>query len=240
VLLAVVGGGLGLMLAVWGVDMLVALSPEDLPRVKEVTIDPRVLGFTLLISILTGVLFGLAPALSFSRRSDLNETLKEGGRTSGAGQGHHRMRSLLVVSEVALSLILLVGAGLLIKSFLRLSQVETGFNSTSVMTMRLALPQSKYKEAPKRALFYQQLLERTKALPGVEAAGVISELPLSGQENDTYFALTFVPPVLTTFARWAFRSSKAASSMTVTGRAHRTPSSSARPLRAASLPMKTP
>jgi putative ABC transport system permease protein len=193
VLLAILGGVLGLLLAVWGVDMLVSLSPEDLPRVKEVTIDPRVLGFTLLISVLTGVIFGLAPALSAVSRGDLNETLKEGGRATGAGSGHNRMRSLLVVAEVALSLVLLVGAGLLIKSFLRLSQVETGFNAESVMTMRLALPQAKYMEAPKRAAFYQQLLERTQALPGVEAVGVISELPLSGQNNDTYFALEGQP-----------------------------------------------
>jgi len=193
VLLALFGGGLGLLLAVWGVDMLVALSPEDLPRVREVTIDPRVLGFTLLISVLTGLIFGLAPALSFSRRSDLNETLKEGGRSSGASAAHNRMRSILVVAEVALSLLLLVGAGLLIKSFLKLSQVETGFDASSVMTMRLALPQGKYAEAQRRADFYHQLIERTQALPGVEEAGVISELPLSGQNNDTYFALEGQP-----------------------------------------------
>jgi putative ABC transport system permease protein len=194
VLLAVIGGVLGLLLAVWAVEMLVSLSPEDLPRVKEVAIDPRVLSFTLVISVLTGIIFGLVPALSAISRGDLNETLKEGGRaTGGAGSGHNRMRSLLVVAEVALSLVLLVGAGLLIKSFLRLSQVETGFNATSVMTMRLALPQANYTEAPKRAAFYQQLLERARALPGVEAAGVISELPLSGQDNDTYFALEGQP-----------------------------------------------
>jgi putative ABC transport system permease protein len=194
ILLAALGGVLGLLLAVWGVDMLVALSPEDLPRVKEVTIDPRVLSFSLLISILTGVLFGLAPALSFSRGGDLNETLKEGGRASGAATGHNRMRSLLVVAEVALSLMLLVGAGLLIKSFLKLSKVETGFDARSVMTMRISLPQTKYTEPQRRAAFYEQLLERTRALPGVEAAGVISELPLSGQNNDTYFTIEGKPP----------------------------------------------
>ncbi|MGB7921790.1 MAG: ABC transporter permease, partial [Pyrinomonadaceae bacterium] len=194
VLLAVMGGVLGLLLAVWGVDMLVSLSPEDLPRVKEVSIDPRVLSFTLLISVLTGIVFGLAPALSAISRGDLNETLKEGGRNTGAATGHNRMRSLLVVAEVALSLVLLVGAGLLIKSFLRLSQVETGFNATSVMTMRLGLQQAKYADATKRAAFYQQLLERARSLPGVEAAGVISELPLSGQNNDTYFQIEGRPP----------------------------------------------
>jgi putative ABC transport system permease protein len=193
VLLALLGGVFGLLLAVWGVDLLVSLSPDDLPRVKEVAIDPRVLSFTLLLSFLTGIVFGLAPALSASSRGGVNETLKEGGRKGGAGVGHNRMRSLLVVAEVALSLVLLVGAGLLVKSFLRLSHVETGFNSTSVMTMRLALPQTKYAEDAQRAVFYQQLLERTKALPGVEAAGVISELPLSGQNNDTYFALEGQP-----------------------------------------------
>ena len=186
VLLALLGGVVGSSSPCGAWTSRVALSPEDLPACQGVTIDARVVSFTVVIAVVTGLIFGLAPALS-SSRGDLNETLKEGGRSSGAAATHNRMRGLLVVSEVALSLILLVGAGLLVKSFLRLSQVETGFNATSVMTMRVALPQGKYTEPQRRAAFWQQLTERIKALPGVEAAGTISDLPLAGQNNDTLF-----------------------------------------------------
>src|SRR5947209_3465256 len=187
VLMSILGGALGLLLAMWGVDLLVSMSPENLPRVKEVTTDFRVLGFTLLISIITGILFGLFPALS-SSKTNLTETLKEGGRGT-SGTGRQRLRSLLVVSEVALSLILLVGAGLLIKSFLRLSQVDVGFKPTNLLTMQLSLTRAKYPEPQQRALFFDQLLQGVEALPGVQVAGTTSELPLSGQENDTFFAI---------------------------------------------------
>ena len=191
VLMSLLGGALGLLLAMWGVDLLVSMSPENLPRVKEVTTDFSVLGFTLLVSIITGILFGLFPALS-SSKTNLTETLKEGGRGT-SGTSRQRLRSLLVVSEVALSLILLVGAGLLIKSFLRLSKVDIGFKPSNLLTMQISLTRVKYPEAGQRALFFNQLIERIEALPGVQVAGTSTELPLSGQENDTYFTIEGKP-----------------------------------------------
>lgn len=192
-LLAVVGGSLGSLLAMWGVDLLVALSPENLPLVKEVTIDWRVLVFTLFVSLLTGVLFGFAPALA-SSKPNLTETLKEGSKGS-AGVGRQRLRSLLVISEVALSLVLLIGAGLFIKSFLRLLQVDPGFSSTNVLTMQLAVPMMKYPKEQQRVTFFQQLTQRIESLPGVQAAGTVSELPLSDQDNDTFFTIEGKPAV---------------------------------------------
>ena len=191
VVIALLGGALGLLLAMWGVDLLVSLSPENLPRVKEVTTDWRVLGFTLLVSVLTGILFGLFPALATSK-TNLTETLKEGGRT-GSGSGRQRLRGLLVVAEVALSLILLVGAGLLVKSFLRLSNVDVGFKPTNVLSMQLTLTQTGYADPHRRSAFYDQLVGRIESLPGVQAAGAVSELPLSGQENDTFFNIEGKP-----------------------------------------------
>jgi putative ABC transport system permease protein len=193
VLLAFVGGGLGLLLAVWGVDLLVAFSPENLPRIKEAGIDWHVLLFTLLISLLTGIIFGLAPALSASQ-PDLTETLKEGSRgTTRAGR--QRLQSLLIVSEVALSLVLLVGAGLLIKSFLRLTHVDPGFTPTNVLTMQISLARAKYPDPQQSAAFFQELIPRIEALPGVQVAGTVTELPLSGQDNDTFFTIEGKPPV---------------------------------------------
>lgn len=191
VVLSLLGGIIGLLLAMRGVSLLVALSPDNLPRVKEVTTDWRVLIFTLVVSLLTGILFGLAPALSTSK-ANLTETLKEGGRGS-VGTVKQRLRSLLVISEVALSLVLLIGAGLLIKSFLRLSQVDPGFKPTNVLTMQLFLTRTNYPKDEQRVVFYNQLVERIKSLPGVQAAGTVSELPLSGQENDTFFTIEGKP-----------------------------------------------
>jgi putative ABC transport system permease protein len=180
VILALIGGGLGLLFAVWGVDALRRLGPTNLPRLADITIDGWVLGFTFAVSCVAGLLFGLAPALQ-SARSNVHESLKEGGR-GGATAGTHRqrIRGLLVVSEVALAMVLLVAAGLLIRSFTRLIEVHPGFDPHNVLTMQLSLPQSKYAKAPQVAAFYQQLLERIASLPGVEAAGATSGLPLSG------------------------------------------------------------
>ncbi|HEX7174993.1 MAG TPA: ABC transporter permease [Pyrinomonadaceae bacterium] len=177
--LGLAGGALGLVLAVWGLELLLAAIPIEFPFWMKFNLDWRVLTFTAGVSLLTGVVFGIAPALQASK-VDLNETLKEGGRSAAAGAGHGRVRSLLVVAEVALSLVLLIGAGLMMRSFLRLQHVNPGLNPENVLTMTVSLPRAKYKEQEKRPAFFGQLLERTRALPGVEAAGAASNLPLSG------------------------------------------------------------
>ncbi len=177
VLLSAVGGALGLLLAVWGLALLRWLNPGDIPRLAAIRIDNRVLAFTTAVAALTGILFGLAPALR-SSRVNLGETLKEGGRSLVGG--HHRLRNLLVVTEIALSLVLLIGAGLLIRSFLHVQQVEPGFAPQNVLSMRMALVGPAYSDVARRVSFYQQLWERIRRLPGVEAAGGVSALPLTG------------------------------------------------------------
>jgi predicted permease len=177
VLLATLGGALGLLLAVWGLALLRGLNPGNIPRLAAIAIDGRVLAFTAAAAVLTGILFGLAPALRGSPAS-LSETLKEGGRSLVGGR--HRLRNLLVVTEVALSLVLLVGAGLLIRSFLRVQQVEPGFAPQNILSLRLGVGGPAYAEEIQRVNFYQQLWERIRRLPGVEAAGGVSVLPLAG------------------------------------------------------------
>jgi len=187
ILLAAVGGVLGLLLAYWGIDLLVALTPGDVPRLNEIGLHAPVFGWTLLVSILTGVLFGLAPALQASK-PDLNESLKESGRSS-AGLERSRLRGLLVVSEVALALVLLVCAGLMIKSFMRLQQVSPGFEPKNLLTMNISLPRQKYPEAQQANGFYNQLFERVRALPGVETVGGVDPLPLSDSNGTTGFVV---------------------------------------------------
>jgi putative ABC transport system permease protein len=188
VVLAVVGGVLGLLLAYWGTQLLVSASPTHIPRVIEIAVDLRVLGFTILLSFLTGILFGITPALQ-ARRTDLNETLKEGGRSSSQGLGGYRMRKIFVVSQMALALVLLISAGLMIKSFLKLQQVDLGFNERNLLTMQVTLPRSKYNDGQTRAAFFQRAVDRIKALPGVEGAGAITNLPLSGANDSTSFII---------------------------------------------------
>jgi len=178
-LLSVLGGAGGLVLAMWGVDLLVALKPPNLPRLASIEIDGWVLAFTLGVSILTGVLFGLLPALS-ATRLEAGEALKESGRTSTGNAARLRARSLLVVSEIALALVLLIGAGLLIKSLWRLQTVDPGFNPEGLVTMRLELPEARYREIPKQTQFRERVLESINAIPGAQAA-MISELPMSGE-----------------------------------------------------------
>jgi putative ABC transport system permease protein len=178
-LLALAGGGLGALIAVWGVEAVAELSAPVLPQFNEISIDGRALGFTLAVSLVTGLLFGLAPAWQ-SARHDLNESLKEGGGKGAESGGRHRLRGLLVVGEIAIALVLLVGAGLMIKSLYRLQQVESGFDPTHALTMRLALPEVKYPEPQRQRDFFERLLNRIAALPGVKAAGAINHLPLSG------------------------------------------------------------
>jgi putative ABC transport system permease protein len=181
-LLALAGATVGTLLAMWGVDVLVALSPGNIPRTSEIGIDASVLVFTLVVALATGIIFGLVPALQ-SSRPDLNQSLKESTRGGSASPLKQRLRSALIVAEVALSLVLLVGAGLLVKSFVRLQNVNPGFDYKNVLTATLFLPDARYKEETKRALFYKQVLERVKSLPGVESVGGISQLPLGGNEE---------------------------------------------------------
>jgi putative ABC transport system permease protein len=177
--LALCGGALGLLLAFWGIKLLKLINPEGpgaIPRLDEVSLDFRVLGFTMGVACLTGVLFGLAPALPISK-PDLQRKLKEGGRgfTRAVGQ---RLRGLLVITEIALSLVLLVGAGLLIRSFVRLQNVDVGFNPAGLLTMRVEMSESKAQDLERRVNFYQAALDRVQALPGVEAAGVTNAAPI--------------------------------------------------------------
>jgi predicted permease len=182
VLLAFVGGTLGLLLAIWGVDLLVASIPAGLPRADEIGVDGRVLFFTLLVSLATGLVFGLAPALQ-TTRLDLHESLKEGDRGSTESLRRNRVRNLLVVSEVALSLVLLIGAGLMIKSFIRVWNVDAGFNPENVLTARLTLPTNKYADNAQVTAFYSQLLENVQALPGVQSAAAASLVPMVGNSS---------------------------------------------------------
>jgi predicted permease len=180
--LSLLGGGVGLLLAVWIVKLLVSVNPGNLPRANEIGIDLRTLMFTLSVSLLTGVVFGLAPAWQFSKL-DLNQSLKEGGRGTSVSFSRFSMRSILLVSQVALSLTLLIGAGLMINSFARLLRVDPGFDPRGVLTMQIALPQSKYSEIQQRAFFFEQALERIRRLPGVQSAGMTSALPLTGSPD---------------------------------------------------------
>jgi predicted permease len=176
VVLACAGGALGLLAAYWGLDALRGLGPGNIPRLRDVGMDLRVLTFTFGVAVMTGVLFGLAPALRGSR-VNLSETLKEGGRSSAGGGG--RLRSALVVVEIALSLVLLVGAGLLVRSFMRVQRVEPGFDARNVLSMRLSVGGTPY-QGERSGEFYRELLTRVRRLPGVESAGTASILPLGG------------------------------------------------------------
>src|SRR6266542_4197180 len=183
-LLAVIGGGLGLLLAWRGLALLPALGAEKIPRLQEITLDGPVLGFTLLVSLLTGIVFGLAPAWQ-ALKFDLHTALKEGGRASASIRGRSRLRATLVVAEVALSLMLLLGAGLLIRSFWRLQQVDTGFRAEQLLTLRHFPPASTYANDQQVAAFYEKLLERVRSLPGVKDAAVTDGLPLGDWSGGT-------------------------------------------------------
>jgi predicted permease len=193
-LLALAGGALGLLFALWGVRLLSAFVPENVPRFGETSTDLRVLGFTLAASVLTGLLFGLAPALQ-SSRFDLNEALKEGGRGGTDGRGRARVRGLLVVSEVALSLVLLIGAGLLVKSFFNLRNTNPGFDPSDTLTASLSLSPVRYDTDEEVADFYRLLVERVRQLPGVESAGAVTPLPLSGNNLSFSFSVVGQPPL---------------------------------------------
>ncbi len=187
VLLAAIGGLCGILLAVWGTDFLVSLVPDSIPRAAEIHLDGVVLAFTFLASLGTGIVFGLAPALQASRL-DLRTTLNDNARGT-TGAGHHRLRNGLVVVEVALALLLLTGAGLLLQSFARLSQVNPGIQPERLLTAEIALPDAAYPTPEKIALFQEQLLTRVGAFAGVRSASLVLPLPLSGSNMTTSFDL---------------------------------------------------
>jgi putative ABC transport system permease protein len=182
VLLALVGGAVGLLLAIWSLDLLVSLKPANLPRLAEIGVNRTVFLFTAAVSVFTGILFGLAPAWQVSR-SDLNEGLKESGRGGSDAPRRHRLRALLVISEVALSLVLLVGAGLMIRSFARLLAVDPGFKADHVLTAFVSLPVAKYPNREQQVTFFDRLIERLRNVPGINAAGVVTDLPLYGSSS---------------------------------------------------------
>jgi putative ABC transport system permease protein len=175
-LLALIGGIVGLLLASWGIDLILAFKPANLPRLDEVRLDSRVLLFTGFISLVSGLVFGLAPAIQ-TARTNLNTSLKEGGRSDTEGSGKRRLRNLLVVSEFALALVLLIGAGLMIRSFMRLQQVNPGFNPNNIITMQINLPGNRYRDPAQGAAFQQQFLQKVESLPGVESASLSMALP---------------------------------------------------------------
>ncbi|HUJ22529.1 MAG TPA: ABC transporter permease [Bryobacteraceae bacterium] len=178
VILSVFGGAAGLLLARWGLQILTNISASSFPRIAGAHLDGGVLAFTTVISVGTGILFGLAPAFHVSQFT--HESLKEGGRGSSSGRSSHRLRRTLVVAEIALSLVLLAGSGLLLKSFVRLMEVDPGFRPDGVLTLRVSLPETKYPDAVRIRAFYRDIVDRVSRLPGVEAAGLVSALPLSG------------------------------------------------------------
>ena len=195
VIVALAGGVFGLLIGQWGISFFKSLAPAEVanfvPGWHRVGMNPIVLVYTLGLSVVTGLLFGLAPAWQ-ATKPDLVETLKEGGGKSAAG-GRQRLRSALVVAEVALSLVLLISAGLLIKSFLKLSTTDPGFNSESVLTMQLILPRARYEQPEARAVFYRDLEQRIRSLSGVASAGLVNYLPLGGSNSSDDFLIEGLP-----------------------------------------------
>jgi putative ABC transport system permease protein len=182
VLLSTLGGVVGLAIAYGGLILLKAFIPENISQAREISIDLKVLAFTFLVSVATGLIFGLAPAIQAARFNQI-DTLKEGGRDAATGGSGKRLRGLLVTAEVAISLVLLIGAGLLINSFLRLRNVDPGFRTDNLLTMKIVLPEPKYEEMERRSAFYTELVNRVQSLAGVRSAAVTSNLPLYRQGN---------------------------------------------------------
>ena len=196
VLLAALGGAFGVLLALWGTESLKAALPNNASQFiigwRNIGINLNVLSFTLGLSVFVGIVFGLAPALQASK-ADLNESLKEGGSKSSASGQHSRLRSILVISEVALSLILLIGGGLAIKSFWGLLKVNPGFKPENVITMQISLPRARYDSEPKRLAFFETVTRRVEGLPGVESAGLVNYLPLGGSNSSNSFIVEDLP-----------------------------------------------
>jgi putative ABC transport system permease protein len=192
VLLSLAGGAVGLLVALWGVRFLVATSPLDIPFLKDVGLDLTVLAFTGVISVLTGLVFGVIPALQASR-ADLQDALRQEGRGSAGGPTRSRVRSLLIISEVALSLVLLIGAGLLGKSYLLLNEVRPGFDPEHVVTTDLSLAKSKYADPAQQQAAFADIIDRLGHIPGVEAAAAIYPIPLGGDSNAGTFQIVGRP-----------------------------------------------
>lgn len=193
-MLGLAGGLLGSLLAILVLRQLVIFSPANVSIPNNVGIDWKVLAFTLVLSLITSFVFGLAPALQASKL-DLTETLKEGGRGNSGGSKQNRLRSWLVVTEVALALVLLIAAGLMIKSFMRLQSVNPGFNPENLITLELQLPENKYVDQERQALFQQQLVQRIAQVPGVQAVGTVDNLPFSGNEVNAGLSIEGQPPL---------------------------------------------
>ena len=187
------GALLGLGFAAWGTDILIGMA-GDIPRIASVRVNGGVLWFTAAVALLTGVIVGLAPAFT-SAQAALSPAMQEGGRSSTAGRSRGIFRDALVGIEVALSLVLLIASGLMLKSFARLRSVDAGFSAERVLTMRFSLPEVRYANDQQRAAFFETLVSRVKTLPGVTAAGVVSVLPLAGHFSDTTFTIVGRPPL---------------------------------------------
>jgi putative ABC transport system permease protein len=194
VLLSLCGAGLGLLLAVWGVDMLIGLQPQGVPRLDNVRIDATVAAFTLVLASGTGVLFGLVPALQITRGS-IAGGLKEAGRSALTSRSGSRVRSALVVSEIALAVMLLAGAGLLIRSFTRLASVDPGFRVEPALTFELTLPDARYEKEPQQVAYFDQLMPKLRGIPGVQSAAAVVSLPLSGSSIVLNFEIAGRPPL---------------------------------------------
>ena len=192
ILLSLIGGALGVLVAWWGTKALVALSPPSLIDLQRVSVNVPVLAFTLGLSLLTGIVFGLAPALE-AARFDLQDSLKEGGKNIGGSAGTGYLRNLFVVTQVALALVLLVGAGLLVRSLNRLQSVDPGFNAENLLTVRVTLPLGKYDTDQKRVDFFQQAMTQMRALPGVESVGAINTAPFTGLYSGTTVEVVGAP-----------------------------------------------
>jgi putative ABC transport system permease protein len=188
VLLSVLGGTAGVLLAIWGLDILRVIGGQTVPRLREVNLDLGVLAMTFGVSVLTGILFGLVPAL-VSAKPELTEALNEGGRGSTAGAHRSRLRNSLIVAETVLALVLLIGAGLLVKSFVRLQNVSPGFNPHNVLTAEISLPAVKYPRGQPVINFYEEASRRIKNIPGVQYAAFAVMLPLSGSNTDSSFII---------------------------------------------------
>ena len=200
-LLALAGGVLGLLLAYWGVRARRGAQPGELPRADEIGIDAPVMAFTLFVSLVTGLLFGLAPAMQPSA-TDLHGMLKEGGRGSAGDRGGQGLRRTLVVAEVALALTLLTGAGLLVKSFVRLQGVDPGFDPEHLLTFNLSLPAARYPADSQQSAFFDQVLPAIAAVPGVRAAGATSVMPFGGSWSTASFEIEGYQPPPKTQGPW--------------------------------------